>query len=182
VAVTSCVARVFEGMRVWRLDDASFRLAARLIAGAERPHRPEAVIGIERGGRDLATVLSLDLGVPAVMVKARHNATDDVTAPATGSVTADPAALDRLPAAGRLLIADDISGSGLTLTVVRSLVAARYPAAAIRTAVLCRNAGSRHAPDTWVWDVADWVVFPWEEPPAGITTEPLPEPLCARHP
>jgi hypothetical protein len=180
LAVTGIPARVFERKRIWQLDRAAFAAAAALIAGAERPHRPQLIIGIDRGGRDLAAALSRHLDVPAVMIRARHNASDEINLAAT-SVTVDLGPLGDRAAPARLLVADDIAGSGLTLAVTTGLLTGPCGAASVRTAVLCRNAGSTVAPDTWVWDVADWVVFPWEPPP-GDPAEPLPFPNCARHP
>ena len=177
----SIPARVFERKRIWRLDRAAFEAAAALIAAAERPRQPDLIVGIDRGGRDLATALSVHLGIPAVMIRARHNPSDEIALPAAGTVTADLSPLDGCKAPARLLVADDIAGSGQTLAAVSGLIADRFGAARIRTAVLCRNAGSSTAPDTWVWDVADWVAFPWEPPP-GAPTEPLPFPDRARHP
>ncbi len=182
MAVTSSVpARVFERKRVWQLGRAAFEVAAALIATAERAYQPELIIGIDRGGRDLATALSGHLCVPAIMIRARHNPSDEIALPAVGAVTADLSPLGTCEAPARLLIADDIAGSGQTLAVTSGLLAARFGTARIRTAVLCRNAGSSTAPDTWVWDVADWVVFPWEPPP-GAPAESLPLPDSARHP
>ena len=177
----SIPARVFERKRIWRLDRAAFEAAAALIAAAERPRQPDLIVGIDRGGRDLATALSVHLGIPAVMIRARHNPSDEIALPAAGTVTADLSPLDGCKVPPRLLVADDIAGSGQTLAAVSGLIADRFGAARIRTAVLCRNAGSSDAPDTWVWDVADWVAFPWEPPP-GAPTEPLPFPDRARHP
>jgi uncharacterized protein len=172
--------RVFEGRRTWRVSPAAFEAAAALIAGAEQPYRPGLVIGIKRGGRDLAAALAARLGTPAVMIAARHNATDAIGLPATGLVTVDPAALLRHGPVSRVLIADDICGSGATLRAVTVLAAAVLGARA-RTAVLCRNAGSGHSPSTWAWDVADWVCFPWESPPPS-PAEDLPLPTTVRHP
>jgi hypoxanthine phosphoribosyltransferase len=175
----SVPARVFEHKQIWQLSRTAFEAAAALIADAERPHQPELIIGIDRGGRDLATALSWHLHVPAVMIAARHNLSDEIALPAIGTVTVDLSPLGNR-AACRVLVADDIAGSGQTLAVTRGLLGARFGAAGIRTAVLCRNAGSAQAPDTWIWDVADWVTFPWEPPPGGPVV-PLPSPNCARH-
>lgn len=179
LAVTPA-ARIFEGTRTWRLSWDCFSQAAALIAAAERPHAPGLIIGVERGGRALAKELSASLGVPAVMIRARHNATDQAGLQATGQVTVDLSALAGRPA-GRVLVADDICGSGHTLSAVSRALTAKHGTACIRAAVLCRNAGSAVDPDTWAWDVADWVSFPWEPEPAA-PTEPLPPPAIARHP
>lgn len=174
-------ARIFEGTRTWRLSWDDFGQAAALISDAERRHTPDLVIGVERGGRALATALATSLGVPTVMIKARHNATDQVAIQATGQVTVDLSPLASARSLSRILIADDICGSGHTLAAVSRALAGERSAISIRAAVLCRNAGSALAPDTWVWNVADWVCFPWEPEP-GVSTEPLPPPTAARHP
>jgi hypoxanthine phosphoribosyltransferase len=182
VAVTGGIpARVFEHKRIWQLEQAAFEAAAALIAAAERPHQPDLIIGIDRGGRNLATALSAHLNVTAVMIRARHNPSDKIALPAAGSVSVDLSPLRNRAAPTRLLLADDIAGSGQTLAATSRLLAGQFGTARIRTAVLCRNAGSTQAPDTWVWDVADWVAFPWEPPP-DPPTEPLPFPYRARHP
>jgi hypoxanthine phosphoribosyltransferase len=180
LAVTGAPGRVFERKRTWQLDRAAFAAAAALIAGAERPHQPQLIIGIDRGGRDLAAALSRHLDVPALMISARHNASDEINLAAT-AVTVDVGPVGERAASSRLLVADDIAGSGQTLAMATDLLTRQRGAASVRTAVLCRNAGSTVVPDTWVWDVADWVVFPWEPPP-GDPSEPLPFPNCARHP
>ena len=179
--MTAAPVRVFEHQRIWQLDRAAFDAAAALIAAAEHPHQPQLIIGIDRGGRDLANALSRHLQIPVVMITARHNASDQIALPAAGTVGVDLSPLGNQARSARLLVADDIAGSGQTLAVTSGLLAARNGPASIRTAVLCRNAGSSLTPDTWVWDVADWVVFPWETPP-GIPTRPLPLPDRARHP
>ncbi|RKN03366.1 phosphoribosyltransferase [Streptomyces radicis] len=168
-------ARVFEGRRTWRLTPDAFTAAARLIAGAEAAHRPQAVVGIARGGTQLAEWVAAHLSVPAVVIGARHNTTDAPRASASGRVRLDAvpeAALAVLGRGRRLLVVDDVVGSGATLRAVLADLAARVAPVGVRTAVLCRNAGTRFAPDTWGWEVADWVVFPWEAPPPSA--EPLP--------
>jgi uncharacterized protein len=179
VAVTG--ARVFQGQRTWRVSPAAFAAAAALIADAERPHRPGLVIGIERGGHDLAVALAERLQAPAVMITARHNRSDRIALPASGLVTVDPVPLLSHGTARQVLIADDICGSGATLRAVTGLAVSLLGAARARTAVLCRNTGAGLAPSTWAWDVADWVCFPWESQPA-TPTEDLPLPTTVRHP
>jgi hypoxanthine phosphoribosyltransferase len=173
--------RVFEGRRTWRLDEHAFASAAALIAEAEQRHRPQLVIGIARGGRALADFLSTRLDVPAVMLTARHNTSDQVRQQASGLVTVNPP--HALPAASceRVLIVDDICGSGATLNAAALLLDRLTGHARLRAAVLCRNSGAGRNPDTWVWDVADWVCFPWEAAPE-TPTQPLPAPTAVRHP
>jgi hypoxanthine phosphoribosyltransferase len=79
----------------------------------------------------------------------------------------------------RVLVADDICGSGATLAAVTRRLADSIRPMAFTTCTLCRNEGSGRTPDLWVWDVRDWVAFPWEPTPAGETV-PLPAPTSVQ--
>lgn len=175
------MARVFRNARVWRLGITEFHHAVGLLADAAGVHRPQAVVGIDRGGRAPATAIAARLGLPVTMLGAVHNTSDAVALHATGRVTLDLRRIHVL-AAERVLVVDDICGSGATLRATIRAVEALHPRTSIRTAVLCRNVGAAHTPDAWVWDVADWVAFPWETAPAGVTTEPLPVAAGVRSP
>lgn len=174
------VQRVFEHKRIWNLDQEAFQTAAALIAAHEP--RPDAVIGIARGGVPLARELAGHFGVEAIEITARHNTTDDLYLEATGRVqlpttTAD--ALGRLASGQRLLVADDICGTGATLKAVLPFLTERLAPEQLRSAVLCRSQAADFTPDIWVWDTLDWVVFPWNEP-ADQPTEPLVTPAAVR--
>lgn len=171
------MTRVFERRRIWRMAHDDFLAAAYLIARQEAARAPVSVIGVARGGVRLAEIVAKQLGVPAVTVRARHNAGEDVRQAATGCVDVDAehntAVLASLETGRRLLIVDDICGSGATLAQVIGQITAQVAPASVRTAVLCRNAGATYPVDSWGWDVADWVHFPWEPEPSQ-PTEPLP--------
>lgn len=171
--------RVFQMRRVWRLEPGAFTRAAILIADAERAGGAQVVIGVERGGRSLAEALADQLDLPLAAIRARHNHSDAITLPATGRVSVDARAIAELAPGGGLLVVDDICGSGATLRAVVAELGRVLVPAAVRTAVRCRNIGAGFESDTWVWDVADWVCFPWEGPPHA-PTEPLPAPAAAR--
>ncbi|QDY75345.1 phosphoribosyltransferase [Streptomyces qinzhouensis] len=169
-------SRVFEGKRIWRMSQDAFRAAAALIAANERPFAPELVVGLARGGVPLAREAARILNVPAVEVSARHNVSDLIGIQSTGEVEVDEERLlAAVAGARRVLVADDICGTGATLRVVTTLLAAAGVEA--RTAVLCRNEGAAGFPlDVWVWPVADWTCFPWEAPPPdGSTLLPHPQ-------
>ncbi|MET9887159.1 phosphoribosyltransferase family protein [Streptomyces sp. NPDC006430] len=170
--------RVFENRRVWQLTQGEFLTAACLIADQEAEFAPGAVIGIARGGVPLAEIVAEQLGVPAVVVRARHNAPVGIQQAATGRVLLDQrhndGALAALPAASSLLVVDDICGSGATLQAITDMLTATVGPDGVRTAVLCRNEGSDYPLDSWGWDVADWVHFPWEPAPESGRLEALP--------
>lgn len=174
------VQRQFEHQRIWELSQPVFEQAAVLLA--EAAPAADIVVGIARGGVSLAELLAGRLGVPALPLRARHNLSDDIYLPASGDVqiAADEAAALAPALTGRrVLLADDICGTGATLTAVLERLQALHPAE-VRTAVLCRSEAAAFTPDAWVWDTRDWVVFPWNDP-AGQPTEMLVLPRQARH-
>ena len=172
--------RVFATGRVLSISTAAFQQGAKLIAGAERDYEPNLVIGIERGGHPLAQAIAALLHIPATTIGARHNASDQTRIPATGLVTVDPRPLATVPPGSRALLVDDICGSGATLATVAARVTALLRPASMRTATLCRNSGATTTPQTWLWEVSDWVHFPWEPPP-DVPTTPLAVPDSVRH-
>lgn len=173
--------RTFEGKRIWQLTSEALSRAVQLIAAAESPHRPDLIIGIARGGVTTARKLADTLQIPYAIIIARHNADDRLEVPASGHVVLD--AEQDLPdiTGKRILLVDDICGTGATLDAVRAVLEDHGPAATVRSVVLCHNIGSPQQPDVWVWDVADWTVFPWETIP-DRPTEPLPLPVAVRNP
>jgi hypoxanthine phosphoribosyltransferase len=182
-------SRVFEHRCLWRLTPDALREATTLLAGAIlRNHSSiQHVIGIANGGTAPAHLLARVFGVPARTVRAQHNLTDIVYQQATGTVTVNLDPLTRTlhgqRLAGRVLIVDDICGSGATLRRLRhELTPWLDPSAQVLTAVLCLNSGASTPPDYSVWTICDWVVFPWEQPPTGHDTTALPTPTQAlRH-
>ena len=185
------VERVFEHRRIWRLTHDAFTCAAALIARQEPT--PEVVIGIARGGIPLARLLGAHYGVPVVEVTARHNRSDELHLPATWQIEL-PAGPDAALAAhrgARVLLVDDICGTGATYHATLSWLATHLAPTDVRTAALCRSTAAAFTPHTWVWDTLDWVVFPWNNPartsedlivPASPRVRPTPADAPAAHP
>ncbi|MDF5759037.1 phosphoribosyltransferase [Spongiactinospora sp. TRM90649] len=169
--------RIFEHRRLWHMAADQYWAATRLLAAeaAERLGEVRTVVGIAEGGRAPAYAIGAETGASVHIVKARHNASDEIGLPATGKVTYDLGAVPN-PLRGPVLVVDDICGSGSTLiAVVSALQPLTVPDAMICTATLCRNAGAPPGlPDLYMWEVADWVVFPWERVPPGRQASPLP--------
>lgn len=182
--------RHFAHRRILRMPPASYATAIRLLTAAipRRLGSPAAVIGIANGGLTPARSLAEALDAPAYQVSARHNRTDAVYTQATGRVDLDLTPLAdtlsgrRLP--GLVLLVDDIYGSGATINALRpALTPYLAPRATLRAVTLCRNVGGRGRPDLWIWDVDDWVHFPWEPAPApGFPAEELRTPRRVRRP
>lgn len=167
------IARVFDHHRVWRLTTDVFERGARMLAACEPV--PAVVIGIARGGMPLARFLGSYYGIPVLEITARHNLRDDIYAPATGIVELAEASLSAgaLPDRPKVLVADDICGTGATLRAVLPRIKTQLRPSSLHVTTLCRNAAASACPDSWLWDTRDWVVFPWD----AATSEPT-EPLA----
>jgi len=163
------VQRQFDYQRIWQLTLPMFERAGTMIA--EAAPRADVVVGIARGGIPLAELIAEHLGLQMVPLRARHNLSDEIYLPASGDVritTEDAAALASAVEGRRVLVADDICGTGATLMAVLDRLATMQPAAA-HSAVLCRSEAADFTPDVWLWNTRDWVVFPWNHPVAQPT-------------
>nr|WP_269809997.1 phosphoribosyltransferase domain-containing protein [Kineosporia rhizophila] len=159
----------------------AFAAAGELIAAREP--KPDVIIGIARGGVPLAQLLADRYSVPALPVTARHNHSDDTYVPATGQVElpAEPAPALTAYQGARILLVDDICGTGATYQAALPWLYTHLSPAVVRTAALCRSRASAFTPDIWVWNTLDWVVFPWND--ATPTTQDLIVPCEAQtHP
>lgn len=173
--------RVFTQQRILRLTQDVFHGATRMLAeaAADRLGNITAVVGIANGGLAPAANVAHALQAPTYQVKARHNTTDDLYHQANGTVLHDfrtlAAQLGGQRLHGKVLLVDDICGSGATFTaLLPALVPHLAAACTVHTAALCRNTGSEYNPHLWLWDVDDWVRFPWEGPvPDGHRAEDL---------
>ncbi|MCE0540744.1 phosphoribosyltransferase domain-containing protein [Kineosporia rhizophila] len=165
----------------------AYSTAITLLAAATAELHPAAVVGIANGGMTPARDLAEHLRVPVHQVNARHNISNETHLQATGHVSYDLAPLETtlseplLPSRderpGTVLVVDDICGTGATFTAVLPALLTRLRPHAgaglqARTVSLCRNVGATEGPDWWTWLVDDWVLFPWETPPA--TPSPVP--------
>lgn len=170
--------RVFENRRVWRVDPPALDAAVECIASAVRSDWAlTGVVGVQRGGAIPAAGVAARLNLPCFAVSARHNESDAIRSQMLPEVQL-AATGGNIPPAARLLVVDDVCGSGTTLAAVDLHLKGTCEARVVRTATLCLNAGSTFTPDIWVWRVRDWVVFPWESRPESATS-PLPMPGAA---
>ncbi|MGH3814365.1 MAG: phosphoribosyltransferase [Pseudonocardiaceae bacterium] len=166
--------RVFDSTGVLRLNEDTVHTGIQVLAEALAEAPPDVVIGVARGGTRLAHTLAAHLCRPLVMVRASHNHGEVVRQQATGIVTLDVTTATDLDHGLRVLLCDDIYGTGATLAAVSAALDALIVPRQIQTVTLCRNAGATDHPNLWLWDVRDWVVFPWEPPPATSQTRTLP--------
>lgn len=163
------VQRRFDYQRIWQLTLPMFERAGTMLA--EAAPRADVVVGIARGGIPLAELVAEYLGLPMVPLRVRHNLSDEIYLPASGDVritAEDSASVASAVEGRRVLVADDICGTGATLKAVLDRMLTMQPAA-VQSAVLCRSEAADFTPDVWLWSTRDWVVFPWNDPVAQPT-------------
>ena len=170
--------RAFNDGHLWTLDFATALEGARLLADAPEVRHADLVLAVARGGLWPAATIAARLRLPLVSVQAMHNPSDAVRIQAGNVVNVSPfSGFADAPQQG--VIVDDICGTGSTLEAVRAVLPPPLNQAPAVT--LCRNTAARLSPEAWVWDVSDWVCFPWETPPsAHEPTRPLPLPEQGR--
>jgi hypoxanthine phosphoribosyltransferase len=143
--------------------DASRHLAVDVL---HADFTPDVVVAIARGGLVLAGAIAYALDVKscgALNVEFYTGVGQRLPAPIVL-----PPLLDEPSLAGkRVLLVDDVSDSGRTLSLVVDLV--RAAGADVRTVVLYTKPGTVHEPD-FTWRRTDrWITFPWSAlPPVTV--------------
>ena len=129
----------------------------RALAVAAARFEPELILAVGRGGNYAGTLISHLLQVDVFPIRLSRRVNDVVTYTSPRWVVTPPDAV----AKQRVLIVDEISGSGETLTLARARVLA-MGAAAVRTAVLYAHSWGMAAPD-YIGLVSDALILnPWD--------------------
>jgi hypoxanthine phosphoribosyltransferase len=119
---------------------------------------PDLVLAVARGGLGVAMGLAYALGVKDLLMVNVELYTGVGTRLDAPVLLSPAPSLDDL-AGKRVLVADDVADSGLTLRLVHEWCATHV--AEFRTAVLYRKPPSVIEPD-YVWRRTDrWINFPW---------------------
>ena len=137
---------------------------------ADDGFRPEVVIAIARGGLLVGGALAYALGVKSCgSINVELYTGVDETLPEPLLL---PPHLDGTSLAGkRVLLADDVSQSGLTLKLAVEILTTM--GAEVRSACFYTKPQTVFAPD-WSWKNTDrWIVFPWsaEQPVVGAAEQ-----------
>lgn len=143
---------------LWRLSWADMHRDARVLAGRLRGLGPfDGIVAVARGGLIPAAILAAELDIKLVETVCVSSYDQH----RRGA----PRVLKALAEQGRRwLVVDDLVDSGATARLVRAMLPdAHY-------AVLYAKPAGRALADSHVAEVAQevWVVFPWEEAPAGV--------------
>ncbi len=138
------------------IDELALSLAERIVASG---YRPDAIVGIMRGGWIPARILSDLLGVEildAIEVKFYKGIGETREKPV---VTRPPLADLRDKA---VLLVDDVSDTGKSLSVAVSALVLLGPSR-IKTATLYVKPWTMSVPDYYAATTESWIIFPWEK-------------------
>jgi hypoxanthine phosphoribosyltransferase len=129
---------------------------------------PEVVVAIARGGLLVGGALAYALGVKScgsINVELYTGVDETLPEPLLLPPHMDGSHLD----GRRVLLADDVSQSGLTLRLAVDIL--QRMGADVRTACFYTKPQTVFVPD-YSWRETDrWIVFPWSaEPPVGVPT------------
>lgn len=136
-----------------------FHRDARALAWRLMDNGPfEAIVCITRGGLVPAAIVARELGVrriETISVQSYHNETQQRVPQVLKPVARDIVELD---ASRRLLVVDDLSDTGKTAELVRTILPNAHFAA-----VYAKPKGAPHI-DTFVTSVSQdtWIYFPWD--------------------
>lgn len=124
--------------------------------------KPDAVLGVARGGLLVADAVSREFNIPmAVVVASSYRGVGEVTADSL--YVSDIASI--APLSGNVLVVDDLVDSGVTLQVLlEKLRFDQKEVSAFKTAVLWTKPASRFQPDFSASQLEHdiWIVQPFE--------------------
>ncbi|MFE6101429.1 phosphoribosyltransferase [Streptomyces laurentii] len=140
---------------------------------------PDVVLGVARGGLPAASYLTCVLDAPVLRTVRVRRTRDDGQYAAKQAPELEAAELPGVGAGTKVLVVDDIVGTGATAEAVRAhLLGLGVAERDLRFAALVRNHRADYRPDHCPAVIDDWIVFPWEEGwgrTAGARPLPLPE-------
>ncbi|MGW8552645.1 phosphoribosyltransferase [Streptomyces tubercidicus] len=147
------------------LDMATFGQLLEDIAGEVRAagFTPDAVLAVARGGLAAGGYLTCALDVPVMHTIRVRRTADDSRYAAKQRPVVDTSVPLGLGAGDKVLVVDDIVGTGATAdAVLEFLAAAGVARQDVRFAAVVRNHRSGYVPEHCPAVIDDWIVFPWE--------------------
>jgi xanthine phosphoribosyltransferase len=122
-----------------------------------KEYKPEVIVAIARGGLTLAHTISEGLDIRDVQT-IRTELYDECEKRDSISIFGECNFKDKK----RVLVLDDISDSGDTLSAVMSHFTAKYRDIEFKTATLFYSKDSKFKPDVWINESTQWIDFFWE--------------------
>jgi len=135
----------------------------------EENYKPDIIVTIKRGGLVPAVILSHKLGIKDILIIDASRTEDDRINAQKHRPTLifDEQEIDRVKEK-KLLLVDDIVGSGETLRAVRKLLMAHNPKFIVSTTLITNLNNLKKEnlkPDIVGNEVRGWIIFPWENKP-----------------
>ena len=141
----------------WNDIEEAASLVARKIV--ESGFKPDVIVGVLRGGVVPARLIADELGVEEMgMLEIKLYTGINLRKPKP--YVKQPLIIDVNDK--RVLIVDDVSDTGLTLSLALDFVRAYMPST-VKTATLYIKPWTRLIPDYYARSVEGWIVFPWEK-------------------
>jgi hypoxanthine phosphoribosyltransferase len=164
---------IWTGSGPYRMSWDDFGVLMIQLAGQVRRDgfRPDVICAVARGGLMPAGFLAATLEVARMEIVRVRRTVDDRVYADKQLATMDHSSGSSLNPGDRVLIVDDVAGTGQTAALVDDYV--RGEAAEVRCAVLAHNPRSSYRPDYRAVEIDDWIVFPWEPASAGVIGRPL---------
>lgn len=119
--------------------------------------KPQAIVGIARGGLTLAHGMAEGLNIREVQTL--RTELYDGTCKRDEITVFQSCNFDGLK---RVLLVDDIADSGKTLRVVMEHLREKFVDVEFKTATLFYKSTSVYKPDFWINEADDWIDFFWE--------------------
>ena len=121
------------------------------------PYKPEAIVGIPRGGLKLSHAVAEGLSIRKLQ-KLRTELYDGMSKRSEISLygSCDFTNIKRV------IILDDISDSGQTLQKVMEHLKESFPNVEFKSATLFYKTTSVYEPDYWINEATEWIDFFWE--------------------
>ncbi|AKU89677.1 phosphoribosyltransferase [Vulgatibacter incomptus] len=146
-----------HGLR--ELDWPAIATSGRAIASkVKRVWDPEIVVGVAKGGVFAGQEISSALGLPFFPVRVHRRSRD------SGTGVEAAATMPGELRGHRVLVVDDIAGTGVTLEAARE-AALEAGAVEVRTATLAMRKGG-YRPDFHDFETSDLVIFAWDYNPS----------------
>ena len=117
----------------------------------------QAIIGIARGGLSMAHAIAEGLNIREVQTL--RTELYDADCKRNNINIFDNSLLNN---SARVVVVDDISDSGETLTAVMQHLQNRYPEVTFRSATLFYKKTSIYKPHYWINEADEWIDFFWE--------------------
>ncbi|MDF1874240.1 phosphoribosyltransferase [Sulfurimonas sp. SAG-AH-194-I05] len=119
--------------------------------------KPEAIVGIARGGLTLAHCMAEGLEIRDVQT-IRTELYDGTTKREKISVFGNCSFKENI----KVLVVDDIADSGETLKAVMCALAKSHPSVVFESCTLFYKKSSCYEPHFWIHEAKDWIDFFWE--------------------